>query len=142
MTLETVTVLFTLGVLGVAQHEATTQGTYTVTLEETSCLSTRRVRCSYRFVDASPETAGPDRRRFDLVFYIGADLAEGGVDAISRLDRLFSVERKVSMNPYAAHERVVRYTRPVSLRIQGSRYEFRRDDGETTVVDSEKRTRP
>jgi hypothetical protein len=117
--------------------------TYTVTLKETGCASTRRMRCSYHFVEVASEKEEKDQRHFNILFYIGADLAEGKKDdAISRLDRLFKIKREASLTPGVANTGTVGYQKSVTLRIQGSKYEFSREDGQKIVVDIEKKSRP
>jgi len=79
----------------------------------------------------------------NILFYIGADLAEGKKDdAISRLDRLFKIKREASLTPGVANTGTVGYQKSVTLRIQGSKYEFSREDGQKIVVDIEKKSRP
>ena len=135
-------VLLTLSVLSVCRNNHQEAVSYTVTLQETGCASTRRMRCSYHFVEVSAERAGKDRRHFNIVFYLGADLAKEKEDAISRLNRLFDIEREVSVTPGVANTGRVGYKKPVRLQIQGTKYEFSREDGENIVVDIEKKTRP
>ena len=142
MNLVGTTVLITLSVLYVEQDDIRNEGTYTVALRETGCASTRRMRCSYDFVEASAKREGKGQRHFNLVFYQGADQAEGKADAISRLDRLFNIKREVSSAPGLANTGTVSYTKPVTFRIEGSMYEFSGEDGEKAVVDIEKKTRP
>lgn len=131
-----------LSVLPMWQSDQQKESTFTVTLEKTSCASTRRMSCSYHFVEISAEKEGKDKRHFSVLFYIGADQAEGKVDAISRLDQLFNVRREGSSEPGVANTGAVSYKKPVRLRIQGSKYEFSREDGEKMVVDIEKKTTP
>ncbi|HEU4387050.1 MAG TPA: hypothetical protein VFV34_04590 [Blastocatellia bacterium] len=134
--------LVTVSCLGTGQDDRNKESTYTVTLEETGCAPTRRIRCSYRFVEVSSGQNRKDKRHFSLLFYMGADQAEGKEDAISRLDRFFGIKREASSAPGAANTDTVGYKQPVTLRRQGSRYKFSREDGETIVVDIEKTTRP
>ena len=133
--------LFTLSLLHIWQNDQK-EISYTVTLEETTCASTRRMRCSYNFVEVSAEREGKDKRHFNIVFYIGADQTEGREDAISRLDRLFKIKREASAISEIANTGRVGYKKPVRLRIEGSKYEFSREDGEKIVVDIDKKTRP
>ena len=133
--------LFTLSLLHIWQNDQK-EISYTVTLEETGCAPTRRMRCSYNFVEVSAEREGKDKRHFTIVFYMSADQTEGKEDAISRLDRLFNIKREVSSTPGVANTGRVGYKKPVALRIEGSKYEFSREDGEQVVVDIEKKTRP
>jgi hypothetical protein len=100
------------------------------------------MRCSYNFVKVSAERERKDKRDFNIVFYLGADQTEGREDAISRLDRLFNIKREISSTPGGSNTGTVGYQKPVRLRIEGSKYEFSREDGEKIVVDIEKRTRP
>lgn len=139
--------LVTLSVLHVEQADLKTEGSYTVALEKTDCAPTRRMRCSFDFVEVFPKKEGNEKLRFNIVFYLGADQAEGNQagrkeDAISRLDRLFNVTRKAFPTPGEANTDTVGYTKPVTLRIDGSKYEFSREEGEKVVVDIEKKTRP
>ena len=134
--------LFTLSVLCVWQGDQKRGISYAVTLEETGCASTRRMRCNYQFVKVSSEKEEKDKGHFNILFYMGADQAEGKEDAISRLDRFFRIEREASLTPGAANVGTVGYKKPVTLRIQGSKYEFIREDGEKIVVDIGKKTRP
>ena len=134
--------ILTLNVLSIWHSDQQNQSTYTVTLEETSCAPTRRLRCGYHFVEVSSENESRDNRHFRILFYIGADQAEGKEDAISRLDRFFRIVQEGSSNPGVENTRTVGYKKPVTLRIEGSKYEFNREDGEKIVVDIEKKTRP
>src|SRR5262245_24813045 len=95
--------LMTLSVPAVWQDDPKKEGAYTVTLEETECVSTRRMRCSYQFVEVSSEKDGKDKRRFNILFYMGADQSERNEDAISRLDRFFRVKREASSTPGVAN---------------------------------------
>jgi hypothetical protein len=131
-----------LSLLPMWQSDQQKESTFTITLEKTACASTRRMRCSYHFVEISAEKEEKDKRHFSVLFYIGADQAEGKVDAISRLDRFFNVRREVSSEPGIANTGAVGYKKPVTLRIQGSTYEFSHEDGEKIVVDKEKKTTP
>lgn len=83
-----------------------------------------------------------EKHHFKIEFYIGADQTEDKADAISRLDRLFKIKREVSPTPAVANTGKIGYQAPVTLKIDGSKYEFSREDGETIVVDVEKKTRP
>jgi len=120
----------------------TKQGYYKVALEKTDCASTRRLRCSFDFVEISNRRNRKDKRRFNILFYMGADRAEGKGDAISRLDKLFIVTRATSTSPVLENTGIVGYKKPVRLLIQGSKYKFMREDGEQTVVDIERTTKP
>jgi len=134
--------LVTLSVSGTWQNDRNKESTYAVTLEETGCAPTRRIRCSYKFVEVSAGQNRKDKRHFSLLFYMGADRAQGKEDAISRLDRFFRIKREASSTPGVGSKDTVGYKQPVTLRRQGSRYEFSREDGEKIVVDIEKKTRP
>jgi hypothetical protein len=134
--------LFTFGVLYLWQDDQKKQVSYNVTLEKTDCAPTRRLRCSFDFVEVSGKKNRKDKRHFNISFYMRADLAEGNADAISRLDKLFMVTREVSTDPFLENTGTAGYKKPVRLRIQGSKYKFIREDGEQTVVDIERRTRP
>jgi hypothetical protein len=139
--------LVTLSVLWLEQDDFKKEISYTVALEKTDCAPTRRLRCSYDFVEVSPRREGKDKRHFNIVFYLGANQEEGKEagrkeDAISRLDRLFNIKREVSSTSGLADTGTVGYTKPVTLRIEGSKYQFAREDGEEIVVDIEKKTRP
>jgi hypothetical protein len=114
---------------------------FTVTLEETVCAPTRRLRCHYEFVEVSGDRQGKDKRHFNILFYLGADQSEEKEDAISRLDRLFNIKREVSP-PGLDSMGTIGYKKPVTLRIEGSKYEFSREDAQKIVVDIEKKTRP
>ena len=142
MTLTGPILLVTLSVVATWQNDRNKESIHTVTLEETGCSPTRRIRCSYRFVEDSGGQPGKDKRRFSLLFYMGADRAEGEGDAISRLDRFFGIKREASSTPGVGVTDTVGYKQPVTLRRQGSRYEFSREDGEKIVVDIDKKTRP
>ena len=131
-----------LSLLPIWQNDQQKESTVTVTLEETGCEPTRRMRCSYHFVEVPGEKEGKDKRHFNILFYIGADQAEGKEDAISRVDRFFRIKREVSSTPGVANTGTVGHKKPVTLRIQGSKYEFSREDGQKIVVDIEKKTRP
>ena len=133
--------LFALSVLSLWQDDGKKESSYTVTLEETGCASTRRMRCSYHFVEVSDKKEGKDKHHFDMLFYIGADQSEGKEDAISRLDRFFRIKREASSRPWMGTTGRVDYKKLVTLRIEGSKYEFIREDGEKIVVDIEKDTR-
>jgi hypothetical protein len=134
--------LVTLSLVGTWQRDRDSESTCAVTLEETGCAPTRRVRCSYRFVEVAGEQNRRDKRHFNLLFYLGADQAEGKEDAISRLDRFFRINREASSTPGLDSTDVVGYKEPVTLRIHGSKYEFSREGGDRIVVDIEKKTRP
>jgi len=134
--------LLNLSVLFVWQNDRQKESVYTVTLEETDCASTRRMRCSYHFMEASSERKGKDDGHFNILFYIGADQSKGNEDAISRLDRFFRIKREASSTPGLASTGTVGYKKSVRLRIQGSKYEFSREDGQKIVVDIEKKTKP
>jgi hypothetical protein len=99
------------------------------------------MRCHYRLVEVAAGKAAADLRRFQLLFYQGADLSEAREDAISRLDRLFNVRRALSMKPGLENIGRVGDESPVRLRIQGSAYEFSRQDGMKIVVDIAKTTK-
>ena len=133
--------LLTFSLLNIWQNDQK-EISYTVTLEETGCAPTRRMRCSYNFMEVSAGREGKDKRHFNIMFYVSADQTEGKEDAISRLDRLFNIKREVSTTPGVANTGKVGYKKPVTLRIAGSKYEFSREDGEQIVVDIEKKTRP
>jgi hypothetical protein len=142
-------VLFWLGLLVVppAAGQAparlpTVEGPYTVFLESTGCDSTRRMRCRYQIAEVAASFPGQDRRRFHLVFYLGADQVAGQGDAIQRLDRLFGVVRHPGADPSIANTGTVGDTRPALLRIEGTRYKFSRESGDQVLVDIDKRTRP
>jgi len=134
--------LLTLSVLSLWQNDQKKESPYTVTLEETGCASTRRMRCSYHFVEVFSKREGKDKRHFNILFYISADQSEGHEDAISRLDRFFTIKREVSSTPGVANTGTVGYKKPVTLRIQGTKYELSREDGQKIVVDIAKKTRP
>ncbi|MGH9906713.1 MAG: hypothetical protein ACRD8U_14155 [Pyrinomonadaceae bacterium] len=134
--------LLTFGVLSIWQNHRQKQSTYSVTLAETTCLSTRRMRCSYQFVEASSLKQEKDKRHFKIHFYIGADQTIDKEDAISRLDRFFKIKREASSTPGVANTGTVGYKKLVTLRTRDSLYKFTREDGEKIVVDVEKMTRP
>ena len=134
--------LFTLSIPWMWQDDQKTGRSYTVTLEETGCASTRRMRCNYRFVKVSSAKEAKDKGHFNILFYMSADQTEGKEDAVSRLDRFFRIKREASLTPGVANLGTVGYKKPVTLRIQSSKYEFIREDGEKILVDIEKKTRP
>ena len=114
-------VLFTFGVLHMWQNDQKEQSHY---------------------VEDTGKKNGKDKRHFDISFYMGADQAKRKGDAISRLDRLFKITREASTYPFPENTGTVGYKKPAILRILGSKYKFSREDGEKTVVDLEKMTRP
>jgi hypothetical protein len=93
-------------------------------------------------VEVSGEKAEKDKAHFNIVFYIGADQTDGKEDAISRLDRFFRITRQGPSTAGAETTGSVGYKKPVTLRIQGSKYEFTAEDREKIVVDIQKKTRP
>src|SRR5262245_6769778 len=134
--------LMTLSLFGGVQEKPDQQAVYTVALEETDCAPTRRVRCSYSFVEVASGKEPPAKRRFDVLFYGGADQSPEKDDAISRLDRLFRIKRKPFFTSTEGKRDTIGYKEPLKLRIEGSKYEFTREDGEKVLVDVEKKTRP
>ena len=133
--------LFILGVSSMPQDDLKRESSHTVTLEETSCASTRRMLCYYNFVEASGEKEGKEKSNFNIRFYIGADQADGKEDAISRLDRFFRIKREASSTPGVVNTGRVGNKKAVRLQIKGSKYEFISEDGEKVVVDIEKKSR-
>jgi len=142
MNLVATILLIALSVLSMWQNDQKTERSYTITLEETGCTSTRRMSCSYHFIEVSDEKSGKDKRHFNLLFYIGADQSEEREDAISRLAQFFRIKEESSFSQGAGNTGRVGYKKPVTLRILGSKYEFIREDGEKIVVDAEKKTSP
>jgi hypothetical protein len=134
--------LVTLTVPGAWQDSRKKESNYTVTLEETGCEATRRIRCRYHFVEVSAGQDGKNKRHFNLMFYASADQTAGKGDAISRLDRFFRITREPSPPSGADNADAVGFKEPTTLRINGSKYEFSREDGEKVIVDVEKKTRP
>jgi hypothetical protein len=94
-------------------------------------------------VEIADERQGREKRRFNLLFYMGADQAAGTGDAISRLDRFFNIKREPAATPGVSNQMLkAGYTKPVTLRIEGSIYKFSREDGQVVAVDVEKKTKP
>jgi len=63
--------VFTLCSLFICQDDQTRESAFSVTLEETACASTRRMRCNCHFVEVAAEKDGKEKRDFKLVFHIG-----------------------------------------------------------------------